>query len=83
MIIIEQIKTKELVQMGPAKDRDWEDLAVPDMDQSSKDLVKEVIEAYDLGELIFQAHTANPKILKATVEKHHASYHLSAKIRFE
>ncbi|GIC69767.1 hypothetical protein [Fructobacillus tropaeoli] len=83
MIIIEQIKTKELVQMGPAKDRDWEDLALPDMGQSPKELVKAVIEAYDLGELISQAHTANPKVLKATVEKDHASYHLSAKIKFD
>ncbi|CAK1230523.1 hypothetical protein R82265_HNDDMDAM_00276 [Fructobacillus cardui] len=83
MIIIEQIKTKELVQMGPAKDRDWEDLALPDMGQSTKELVKAVIEAYDLGELIAQAHTATPKVLRATVEKDHTSYHLSAKIRFD
>ncbi|GAP02378.1 hypothetical protein FPFC_012580 [Fructobacillus pseudoficulneus] len=81
--MIEAIKTKELVQMGPAKDRDWEDLALPDLGQSPKELVLAVIAAYDLGELISQAHTSNPKVLKATVEKDGTSYHLSAKIHFD
>ncbi|GAO99697.1 hypothetical protein [Fructobacillus ficulneus] len=83
MLIIEKIKTKELVSFGPAIDREWADLALPEMDQSPKDLVKAVIEAYDLGELMAQAHTSNPSVLKATVEKDQQSFHLSAHVRID
>ena len=84
MLIITKIQTKELKSMGRADTREYEDLAIPAMDFSSKkELVQEVIDAYDLGELTTLSHVSSPNFLKATVEKDNVAYHLSAKIHEE
>lgn len=84
MLIITKIQTKELKTIGRADTREYEDLAIPAMEISSKkELVQEVIDAYDLGELTTLSHVSSPNVLKATVEKDNVAYHLSAKIHEE
>ncbi|MBS9335747.1 hypothetical protein [Fructobacillus papyrifericola] len=84
MLVISKIQTKELKALGQAEIKDWDELAIPESDFiSKKDLVKAVIEAYDLGDLQTLSHVSSPSVLKATVEKEGQAYHLSARIREE
>ena len=84
MLIITKIQTKELKAIGRANTREYENLAIPALNFSSKkELVQEVVDAYDLGELTTLSHVSSPNVLKATVEKDNVAYHLSAKIHEE
>lgn len=84
MLLITKIKTKELKNYGHAESYDWDDLAIPESEFSSKKALAEaVIEAYDLGELTALSHVSSTAVLKAAVEKDGQAYHLSAQIKAE